>query len=260
MAARLLAASPTLRSTEREWRFFMLTWRGVVFTNFIAPILLLVALGVGLGGLVSNDASVGDDYLAFITPGLLVGAVVQNAAGLSLWPIMAGHRWLGFHRAMVSTPLTSNNVIDGYLLWLGIRSMATGAVFLAAGAALGGISSPWALLAIPVAALAALGFAAPLSAYTAAVDSDLAFDPIMRLVIAPLYLFSGTLFPSSELPRAVELIAQLFPLWHGVEFARAATSGTLSWGSALLNLAVIGLWLTVGIVLAHRTFARRLAP
>lgn len=251
-----------LRAAEREWQFFRRIWRRTVFTTFASPILLLVALGVGLGGLIDDaDRRLGGlGYLEFLAPGLAVAAAVQLAAGLGLWPIMAGHRWIGFHRAMAMTEIAPRQIATGYLVWITARSTLQAAVFGVVAAALGAVSSPLGILAAPIAGLTAGAFAAPLIAYTATCDSDASFDPIMRLGATPLYLFSGSFFPLDQLPVALQVVAQLFPLWHGIELARAATTATAPAWHPLLHLTVITLWLVAGILTARRTFTKRLTP
>ncbi len=252
---------PALRSAEREWRFFRLTWKGTAFTTFVSPTLMLLALGVGLGGLVDGGDELGGlDYLEFLAPGLAVAAAAQMAAGLGLWPIMAGHRWIGFHRAMANTELTPAQIAVGYLTWVLVRATAQAAVFLAVAAVLGAVSSPLGLVAAPVAGLTACALAAPLVAYTATCDSDGPFDPIMRVVATPLYLFSGSFFPLTQLPEPIQVVAKIFPLWHGIELARAATAGLGSAWWPPAHLAVIVAWLVVGVAVARRTFPARLTP
>lgn len=261
MTSLISVLRPELRVAEREMRFFQKVWKGQSFTLFIAPPLFLIALGLGVGGMVEQPASLGGvEYLDFVTPGLLVGAVFQMASGSGLWPVMAGHRWLGFHRAMVASPVGPTAIAGGYLLWLFVRSAIQATVVLGVGAVLGGVESGWAFLAVPVAATTALAAAAPLSAYTATCDSDRAFDPIMRVVVTPLYLFSGVFFPSDALPIALAWFVRLFPLWHGVELARTATTGVAGEWSPLVNLAVILIWAGGGWLAARRTFRRRLTP
>ena len=152
-------AAPTIRAAEREARLFSKMWRGSVVSTFLWPILMLVAMGVGLGDLVDDQAAPqldGLDYVAFITPALMVVNAVQVSVGFSMWPVMAGHRWLGFHRAMVATPLTPGAVLGGHLVSLAVRSVVMATVFGAVAAAFGGIDSWWGILAIPVTGLSAL--------------------------------------------------------------------------------------------------------
>lgn len=250
-----------LRVTERELSFFRLTWKGTVFTGFVGPVLMLLALGVGLGGLMGNRPALdGLDYLSFLSPGLMVAAVAQLGAGMALWPIMAGHRWIGFHRAMVTTPITPKEIALGYLLWIFTRALAQAFVFLAVATIAGGIDSAWALLAPFIGAFTAIAGTAPLMAYTATCDSDRSFDPIMRVVVTPLYLFSGSFFPTSQLPAAIETLAQVFPLWHGIELARAATTGRAPAWPIVVHVVVIAVWILVGLLVARKTFSDRLAP
>ena len=252
---------PSLRVAERELAFFTLTWKGTSFSAFAAPVLLLLALGVGLGSFVEERPSLdGVTYLDFLAPGLMVAAAVQLIASLGLWPIMAGHRWIGFHRAMVASPIGARDVAAGYLLWMFIRAGMQAVVFVAVAALFGGVDSVWGVVAPLVAALTAAAFGAPLIAYTATCDSDRAFDPIMRILVTPLYLFSGSFFPTSQLPAALEATAMAFPLWHGIELARSATSGAPSAFNPVVHLAVIVAWIAIGWLAARRTFVRRLTP
>ena len=254
-------AAPALRAAEREARLFSRMWRGSVVTMFLWPILMLLAMGIGLGDLVEDETPELDGltYVAFITPALMVVNAVQTAIGFSMWPIMAGHRWLGFHRAMVATPLTPTSVLGGHLTFLAIRSLAMAAVFGGVAAILGGIDSWWGLLALPVTSLTALAVAAPAAAYAARAEMDHSFDPIMRILVTPMVLFSGTFFPVEQLPIVLETAVKVLPLWHGVELARDATSGTVELGGAVGHLAVMVAYAGTGWAWARREFTRRLA-
>lgn len=253
---------PAFRVVERELRFFRITWKGTSFSTFAAPLLMLVALGIGLGEMIGSRPSLGGvDYLDFLAPGLMVGVACQMGSGMALWPVMAGHRWIGHHRAMVATPIGPRQLAAGYLSWVTLRALMQASVFCAVAAVLGGVASGWAVLAPPVAAFAAAAFCAPLMAFTARADSDGPFDPILRVFVTPLYLFSGSFFPISQLPDALQWVARLFPMWHGIELARAATTGiALAPAVVVVHLAVIGLWVAVGFALARRAFVARLTP
>lgn len=256
-----MPAVESLRAAERELRVAAKTWRSNAFGVLIAPVLTLAALGIGLGGLVTADRSElgGLEYLDFITPGLLVAAAVQSAASASLWPVMAGHRWLGFHYAEVASPMSATDVYAGQVVFVGLRAALQSAVFLAAGVAFGGVGSGWAVLAVPVAALTSVAFAAPLAAFAATQDTDAYFDALLRVFIVPLYLFSGTVFPIDQLPSGIRIVVELFPLSHGVALARSATTGTAD-VAAFGHVSVIGLYVVAGWWWGRRTFARRLTP
>lgn len=255
-----MSVSLMLRGAEREARVWARLWRAGAFSVFVAPVLMLVALGIGLGGLVDDDRREleGLEYFAFVTPGLLVATAMQTAAGYSLWPVMAGNRWLGFHHAQVSSPLSARDVYGGMVLWTIAKTAMQASVVLAAGAALGGVSSWWGLAVVPIAAFTALAFSAPLTAFAATQDSDAAFEVIIRVGVQPLFLFSGTLFSVDQLPAALRIVTQVFPLWHGVELARSATTGSADIAPIFGHVAVLALYASVGWWWGGRTFPRKL--
>ncbi|MDZ7732392.1 MAG: ABC transporter permease [Acidimicrobiia bacterium] len=250
------------RVVERELSVYRRTWQGSIFTSFAAPALFLAAIGLGLGGLVDEGTGdvAGTSYLVFVAPGLLAAMVMQTASTDSLWPVMAGTRWLRFFHGMVASPLSPADVYGGYVLWVGLRSCLSSSVFLVVAAVLGALGSPTAVFAVPAAALGAISFAAPICAYSVTRETDASFSVLFRLLIQPLFLFSGTFFPVSQLPDGIEPLVWLSPLYHAVELCRAATTGR---GDPFL--LVVHVLVLVGVVVASaaigtRAFAKRLTP
>ena len=92
------------------------------------------------------------------------------------------------------------------------------------------------MLAIPVAVLVGLAFAAPIAAWAAHTENEASFVAIFRFVILPMFLFSGTFFPSGSLPQPLEALAYVTPLWHGVDLWRQLTLGDVDPTSALLHV------------------------
>jgi lipooligosaccharide transport system permease protein len=78
--------------------------------------------------------------------------------------------------------------------------------------------------------------------------------------MVPLFLFAGAFFPIDRLPAAAQIVAWLTPLAHGVALTRGLTLGTISLRAAIVHLAVLVLYIVVGIILARITLTRRLAP
>ncbi len=256
-------ARPSLRrvgrAAERELRHYRRSWVASVFSMFAAPLLFLITLGYGLEGLVEEPESFGGlSYLEFVAPGLVVGAPVLQAANSGLWPIMAGHRWLGFHHAMVASPIRPGEAALGWLVWVGGRALAQAVVLLAVAALLGAVGSIRAVAALPLAVSAAVAATAPLMAFTARQDSDRWFDPITRVGIIPLYLFSGLFFAVDALPVVLRAVVAVFPLWHAVELSRWLGADLATTWPPLLHLAVIAAWVVVGVTAAQQAFVSRL--
>jgi lipooligosaccharide transport system permease protein len=166
---------------------------------------------------------------------------------------------MGFYRAATATPLRPRDVYTGYLAWLGLHAMVHAVAYLVVATLLGGVSSPWAALAVPVAALCAMAFAAPLAAYAVAQDSDVHFAAIMRLVVLPLFLFSGSFFPVDDLPSSLHPVARIIPLWHAVELCRDLTTGRVGLGADAVHLLVLVGCIVLGTACGVHTFTRRLA-
>ncbi|MDQ1373551.1 MAG: lipooligosaccharide transport system permease protein [Actinomycetota bacterium] len=257
-----MATPPLTRVLEREARVWRHFWRSTVVFNFINPLMFLAALGLGLGGLVERSTGKVDGlpYLSFIAPGLMAAGALQASALNSLWPMMAGIKWMGTFQAMVASPISPSAVYGGEVLWNVARSTLGAVMFLAAAALLGGIPSPWGVLAVPAAALCALSVAAPLTAWAAMQETDVPFSVVARLGIVPIFLFSGTFFPVKQLPSGVRPVVVLSPLWHGVELCRAATTGRWDPGPQALHVAVLVALAAAGWQWGTRTFTQRLTP
>ena len=256
-----MSTPPSFRVVEREALVFARLWRGIAFSTFVAPALFLGAMGVGLGGLVKAHAGTVDglSYLDFVAPGLLVASAMQLAASESLWPVLGGVKWMRQFHGVVATPIGPGQLYTGFVLWTTLRSMIGASAFLLVAALLGAVPSVWGLLAVPAAGLCSAAFCALLAAYSVRVDSDMSFPIIMRLGVLPLFLFSGTFFPISQLPHGLRFLAVFSPLWHGVELTRDATTGNFELAPVLAHIAVLVACIAVGAILGVRAFTRRLS-
>ena len=253
---------PLARAVEREMRVFSKLWRGSLFSTFLSPVMFLFAMGIGVGGLVNERSGgvSGLDYLAFIVPGVMAGSAMQTASNDSLWGVMAGMKWMRFFHGMVATPMRPADVYAGKVVWTGMRVGLSSTVFLCIATLFGGVLSPLGVLAIPSTILTAVAFSAPLSAWAATQEVDRNFALVSRLGIMPLFLFSGTFFPVSQLPDWIEPLSRLSPLYYGVDLCRMFTTGQPRWTDALVNVAVLVVFAGIGWRFGTRTFTRRLAP
>lgn len=242
-------------------RVFAKLWRASIFSTFLSPILFLLAMGIGVGGMVDERSGGvnGLDYLAFIVPGLMAASAMQTAAGDSLWGVMAGMKWMRHFHGMVATPMRPADVYAGRVVWTGLRIGLSSSVFLCIASLFGGVLSPLGVLAVPATVLTAVAFAASISAWSATQEVDRNFALVFRLGVMPLFLFSGTFFPVSQLPDWIEPLSRLSPLYYGVELCRMFTTGEPRWTTALIDIAVLVLIAAIGWRFGTRTFTRRLS-
>lgn len=249
-----------LRVLEHNLIVYRRTWKGSLFMSFISPILFLAAMGFGLGGLISRGpvrTVDGLSYLVFLAPGLLVATAMQSGYVETTYPIMARIQWERTYEGMLATPLRVFDVLAGEFGWLAFRLGLTSVAFFLVMLVFGTVHSALALLAIVVAVLTGLAFAAPILAWTATRRTDSSFALIGRFLITPLFLLGGVFFPIHQLPQLVQAIAWLTPLAHGVALARGLSVGVLP-SSAGIHLAVLLVYAAAGIVAARITLQRRL--
>lgn len=261
LARARLADFPGIRFLEHNLMVYRRTWRASAFTTFLSPILFLSAMGIGLGSFVDRNATSafeGISYLAFLAPGLLAANAMQTAAIESTWPIMAGIKWLKTYDAVLATPQGPRDLVLGHIYWVILRLAIVSGIFLLVMLAFGAVSSPLVVLAWPAAILTGLAFAAPIAAFTATQENETKFNALFRFVIAPLFLFSGTFFPISQLPDLIEPLAYLTPLYHGVALTRGFALGRVDPLAAALHLAVLLAFIVVGVALAFVAYRRRL--
>ena len=249
----------------REFRYWLTnyrrTWRGSIYTSMLSPLLYLGAMGIGLGKLVDAHGTArlgGLSYLAFLAPGLLAAAAMQAGVEESTYPVLGSVKWRRTYYAAAASPLRPADLFHGHLLFTTMRLAMNSAIFLAVMALFGAVASPWALAALPAAVLTGLAFAAPVEAWAITVTKDTSFALIFRFGLIPLFLFSGTFFPITQLPAWLRPLAYITPLWHGVALCRSLTLGTASLGGALAHVTYLAAVAAVSIAAGNRSYRRRL--
>jgi lipooligosaccharide transport system permease protein len=249
----------------RQLRFWLTdyrrTWRGSIYSSILSPLLFLGAMGLGLGTLVNRHGTSGlggVSYLVFITPGLLAASAMETAVGDATYPVYGCVKWNKTYQAATASPLRPADIFHGHVMFVTMRLFMNGAVFLAVAATLGGIRSREALAALPVAVLTGLAFATPIEAWSVTRTRDTSFAMIYRFGMIPLFLFSGTFFPVTQLPGWLQPVAYITPLWHGVALCRALSLGTATLGGAVVHVAYLAAFATAGVLAGTRAYRRRL--
>ena len=232
----------------------------LIATALGTPILYLFAFGIGLATLISGNVGPnGVTYLQFVAPALLVTAGVLVANEEFTFGILLGLKWNPTFVGMNAAPITARQIIDGKMIFVAIRMGLTCTIYYLVMLVFGAVPSAWGVLTIPVGLLAGFAFA-PVAAYSATITEDRGqFAVLQRVVILPLTLFSGTVFPLTQLPIGLQWIGWLSPLWHGSELGRVFAYGSSEplW-LTLVHVVYLGGLAVLGWQLCVRFVARRL--
>lgn len=256
------ALARTSRVVEANARLYRRGWRGSVTTTFATPVLFLLAMGLGLGTLVdargTGQQLAGGSYRAFLAPGLLVASGVQLAASESMLRVRYGLAWGRGYWAALNTPLGTDALLAGGVVWMALRLTVAAVVFALIAALLGIVPAGRGLLAVPPAVLAGVAVTPAFTALALWASSDYVLSATSRFVVMPMFLFSGTFFPLDQLPAALRPVAQALPLWHGVELARAAALGVPTAWPRAVHLAWLVAVTAGGLLVARLVFAAKM--
>ncbi|HVX09436.1 ABC transporter permease [Humibacter sp.] len=194
------------------------------------PLLYLFAMGVGLGALVSANlgphAVDGVSYLQFVAPALLCTAAVTVASEEFTYPVLLGFKWNPTFLGISSSPITPGQIIDGMVISAVVRLLASSVLYWLFMMLFGATPAGTAFLGVFVATLVGLAFGTPIMAYVATIQTDTGqIAMLMRFVLLPLTLFSGTFFPLATMPIYLQWIGWLSPIWHGTQLARIVSYG-----------------------------------
>ncbi|CCE74857.1 ABC transporter permease [Clavibacter nebraskensis] len=233
-------------------------------TGIASPYVYLYALGVGLATVVDRgtdaNQALGVSFLVFVAPALLATSAMTVASEEFSYPIFGGFKWNPVFQAMNASPLTPAQIIDGQVVGVAIRMAPTCIAYFAFMLLFGAVPLGTGFLAIGAAVLTGMAIGVMLMAYVATLTQDTGqIAMVMRFVITPLSLFSGTFFPLTQFPVWLQWIGWISPLWHGSELGRVATYGMEEplW-LTVAHVAYLLLWLAVGWTLSRRVATRRL--
>ena len=262
--AAKVAARGALFVTEARLRN-MLKWVWLIIAIAIAnPVLYLVSIGLGVGAYIDkNTGGMGVDgvsYITFLAPALLATAAIQGAIDESTYPTLEGFKWNKIFFSMNATPLSGNHIAMGVFFNSLIRTVFTAVLYWLVMLTFGVLESPRAWLAIFTAVMAGAAFGALMQALAGMLENeDIFFTVLQRFVIMPLFLFSGTFYPLTNMPIFLQWIGWISPLWHATELGRWLTYGhEISSLMLYTHFIFLNSLLVFGVIASRRIFTRRL--
>jgi lipooligosaccharide transport system permease protein len=233
---------------ERNRLIYRHEWH-VIFTGFFEPLFYLLGIGFGLGSLIGTVT--GPDgqqipYTVFVAPALLATSAM-NGGIYDSTNMFFRLRYEKSYEGMLASPMSVGDIALGEVIWALMRGTLYGLGFLIVMFAMGLVTSPLGILALPASML--IGFATAATGLTAVTfmrswqDLDLIF-----VVSLPLFLFSATFFPITAYPPALQFLVSITPLYRGVDLVRGLTTGVVGVSQLidviyLLTMGIVFLWI-----------------
>ncbi|MEW6034714.1 MAG: ABC transporter permease [Chloroflexota bacterium] len=247
------------RRSYRVWQRNRDVFRQVLWTElpgaFAEPLLVLLAMGIGLGSFVGTVN--GGRYIEFIAPGIIASYAMFSPTFECTWASYVRMTHQKTFDAIIATPLNVDDVVAGEIFWGATRAVITAVVILVVVSAFGLIHSLWALLIPVLAVLEGLMFASIAMFYTSLVTSIYTFNYYFTLVVTPMFFFGEVFFPLSSFPETVQRLSWVIPLTWVTKLTRALANG--EWYSGLWVALVMMVGVTaVFFWLALRGMRRRL--
>ena len=223
--------------------------------NLADPLLYMVGLGYGLGSLLPQMQGV--SYVAFLAGGVVCSSTMFTASFEAMYSAFSRMHVQRTWDAIINAPLTLDDVVIGEWVWAASKSLLSGCAVLLVAAVLGLVTSPLALLIVPVIALAGLTFAALGLIVTALSPSYDFFMYYFTLAITPMMLLCGVFYPLEQLPALAQVAAQALPLTHAVALSRPLMLGTFP-TQAGLHVLVLVIYAGVSFAMARHLLRRRI--
>ena len=217
------------------------------------PLLFLIALGFGFGPVFQRAGQ--GNYIQFLAPGVICMTILFTAIfnGIELiWD-----RQFGFLKETMVAPVSRLTIMIGRTLGGATVSLMQG-VIVAAICLIAGFR-PARLAALPEAfvfmALVAVMFTAFGTAIASVMEDFQGFQLVMNFLVMPTFFLSGALFPLTNVPRLIGVIAAIDPLSYGVDGLRTTLTGVSHFGVGT-DLSVLAALTVVCLLAGSYLFSR----
>lgn len=227
-------SSGVVQVWRRSFLQFKRFWMMNFFWIVLEPLLLLLAVGYGLGSFVSDMKGV--SYIEFFFPALICMSSMLVAFFESTYGNFAKLTYQKTYSTMILTTLDPKQIVVGEVLWAGTKgTFSAFAIGLVAGTM--GLLNWWMFLPILlVVFISSLAFASIGMLVTSAVKS---YDGIIYPtsgIIVPMSLFCGTYFPIEQLGYGLQYLVYAFPLTHSVAVVRSLNLESFVWWQMLIHI------------------------
>lgn len=238
-----------LRQVRRYWRS-----RSRLLGTLGQPILLLLALGYGIGAIYQKAGE--GNYLNFLVPGIITQTVLLS--GVFWGIIILQDKRFGFLAEMLVAPVSRLRILLGSALGGATISILQGIIIFIIALIFGFRPDNWALVgpAFGVLVFMSLALTSFGAGIASAVDDFQGFQGINNLLVLPLFFLSSALYPLNNIPHLLKVISTANPVTYMVDALRSLLTATPSHFGLRMDLAIMVITFIACLVFAVNRFNR----
>lgn len=186
-----------------------------------SPILFWFVLGSGFAHSFHTGSEGSSQYLGYFFPGAVVMIVLFTAI-FSMMSLIQD-RNEGFLLSVMAAPVSRSSIVLGKVLGGATLAAIQGIVFLVF-TPLIGVHPNFEAIAVSIAAIVMISFELTALGFAIAwpMDSPQAFHAIVNLILLPLWMLSGAIFPASGASGWLRTLMRINPLTYGTDALRNA--------------------------------------
>ncbi|GEM_PF-1017352 len=234
--------------------------RYLVFTSLFTPLLYFFLLGTGMREMMGEmlfDGSPVDDYILFLTPGIIGMGIVSIA--ISSGTTSFNERQWGTFERVLTLPVSRSSYVLAKILVAMILSIGQLLFILLLGIPLveGGLYCDNIFLVLLATLLGVICFCSFITLLALSIKSSTEFYGLTGLMLLPIILCSPAFYSLEAMPFWLRAIAYINPMTYMVDVLRAGFMGSwdqqIPWGIEVLILCVFTiLFLAISIISLRR--------
>ncbi|WP_342764508.1 ABC transporter permease [Methanospirillum stamsii] len=211
-------------------RWFRGKWGFI--SALVAPAAWLIFVGLAL------PVTFTDNYLAFVTPGILV--MTTLSASMQGGALIIMDKILGFYNKFMALPPARESILFGKILVTTIRGIIQSTIILVLAFFLGvPVYSPAQIIGVY---LILILFGCLLSSITTTLAISVGehdnYAAVTAMITMPLFFTSSAMMPYSSMPEWLRIPAHVNPLSIAIDSIRDVTAGLIP-GQSILILVIL---------------------
>jgi len=211
-----------------------------------SPLIFWLLLGSGVGKSFAAGPG-GSSYLEYYFPGTVVLILLFTAIFATISIIE--DRKEGFLQAVLVAPIPRSSFVFGKMLGATSLAVIQGVLFLLLAPLVG---FTWNMLPLTLLMLTLVAFSLTGLGYIIAwrLDSTQGFHAIMNVLLIPMWLLSGAVFPAKNASFWLKAVIMVNPLTYGLAAVRWSMYGSIIGATMDLPPFVLSLAITIAFGLA----------